>query len=1251
MSEADAIMTRAHVQQRYHAVRRRQGTVWLTTVLLALLGAWGVVLLAAAVVDYLLLPAVPLRCMLAGVVYGGGLLVAGCVAVFEWRRRMARRVLVARVEECLPNLRHGLATVLDRAGTTHAVEARMVDELAQRVGTAMAATSVRAVVTARPLVIPALALACVLAAVLLWCLRVPYGGLALRHIIAPTAERPYTRVTDAAPTTALIKGSNMVFVARVEGRACAHAAVHLTFDGQVRQTVHVALSNHTARLALAGMEKPFRYWLTANDGATAPRTVTVVGIPCLTAAYAAVQWPAYTGRGSTREKWTELAVLPDSAVTVCWWFAAAVTNVQLTRAGGASCALTGSGAQWQAGLAATTSVEYVLRACDAQTPAGVLEQRFTVQVQPDAPPTIIIRQPLRDVIVPEDYGFTIEAVIDDDVGVRDATLVYQINDRPPVRIPLQRRADQPRMLVVTQRFNMADVTVRSTDIIAWHIAAHDVRPGAPEEGRSRLMFVEVLPPTYAGMPLPAAGGPSMLNPFPRLIRIQKQVVADSFTIVTQTNAPDATRVARTDLAQREQMMSDACRELRAVFIAKGTNMGATLKAVSRHEVAVALQQLTRDFSLTASNYTDNCLALAHGRAQRILTFMLQFKMSSESGGKDSSEELRILQALRLAERAASKKIEDERQRRLARLGDLEEQLDELQKLQRQIANEMRDQSEQSESGESDKQGEQGQQGKQGKEGKQGQQGQQGSCSIAAGMAGTAAQQAGRMGASAAQARAAFDAVRDALARVSQLLADGKADEARAALQEALAQTAAAERKLMQEHSRELADGLGALGQQLAMLGEYQDAIRAQTAQQRPNADTRAVQDQQRTAQAWWEEVAQQATALSALTSGGMPAQEEALTRITRALSQFPVAENMRAALSALQARRPGDALPAQVRAVSNLVNLAELAHRLQRTLRPDPLQQMDTTARALATLAHQQHVLVQRLAAGQPLPDGYERQHLAGKQQQVLRQLQAALAAGAESGGEGFQAGMGNAILAAQAALGMLEGTRQNPAAGAQAALVEKRIRAARTALIAALQHSAVERLTRLGAEALRWATQMTSNAMPAVFDEELATLQAALADEDVAVRLALAAQRWQTGRAGMPHSALFRLADECARACAVIEQPQVARVENFMVAALQDRRADARIAQTSAAAEAAVDSVLDTQHVQRIVQMLSAPLTSATDQQQQLRVELRALEPLAEAWLRALVKQQRELLKTDEECPPRYRDAVNEYFKVLSYK
>jgi len=811
------------------------------------------------------------------------------------------------------------------------------------------------------------------------------------------------------------------------------------------------------------------------------------------------------------------------------------------------------------------------------------------------------------------------------------------------------------MLVVTQRFNMADVTVRSTDIIAWHIAAHDVRPGAPEEGRSRLMFVEVLPPTYAGMPLPKASGPSMLNPFPRLIRIQKQVVADSFTIVTQTNAPDATRVARTDLAQREQMMSDACRDLRAVFIAKGTNMGATLKAVSRHEVAVALQQLNRDFSLTASNYTDNCLALAHGRAQRILTFMLQFKMSSESGGKDSSEELRILQALRLAERAASKKIEDERQRRLARLGDLEEQLDELQKQQRQIANEMRDQSEQGESGESDKQGEQGQPGQQGKgqQGKQGkgQQGQQGSNSAAAGMAGAAAQQAGRMGASAEQARAAFDAVRDALARVSQLLADGKADEARAAMQEVLAQTAAAERKLMQEHARELGESLGALGQQLAMLGEYQDAIRAQTAQQRPNADSRAVQDQQRTAQAWWEEVAQQATALSALTSGGMPAQEEALTRITRALSQFPVAGNMRAALSALQARRPGDALPAQLRAVSNLVNLAEVAHRLQRTLRPDPLQQMDATARLLETLAHQQHALVQRLATGQPLPDGYERQHLAGKQQQVLRQLQAALAAGAESGGEGFQAGMGNAILAAQAALGILEGTRQNPAAGAQAALVEKRIRAARTALVAALQQSAVERLTRLGAEALSWATQMTSNAMPAVFDEELTTLRSALADEDVAVRLALAAQRWQTGRAGMPHSALFRLADECARASAVIEQPPAARVENFMVAALQDRRADARIAQTSIAAEAAVDSVLDTQHVQRIVQMLGAPLTSATAQQQQLRVELRALEPLAEAWLRALVKQQRELLKTDEECPPRFRDAVNEYFKVLSYK
>lgn len=1238
MSKEMKLLTPTEQAQRiatwYQRARRWQMGISIAAACLAIAAVYGFALLVAAWLDYMIMPGHAARIVLALCVCVSALIAGVFVLLRAWRQYVAHRALVARMEAHMPGVRHGLATFIDRSSAAHGEEKRFVDELGTRVNALFATTTLRDFITFAPLVKPVALCVVVLATVIIWLAYVPYGFRALGHIVMPWRDAPYTRVVDAQPHSALLPGVRTRFAADVEGRQVRSAYLTLYFEDDVTQTVRIPLSNAVAETYVRGLSRPFSYAFRAGDGVTPRQTVTMIHTPVVTASYAKVTWPGYTRRGVTHESPTDVRLLRGSEVTFHWWFAYDVSAMELrepeTQSDDIAIQVDGSHASMT--VRPEETISYTLRARDARSEEGYTDLTTHVRVWEDAPPHVHIRHPVHDITVPDDYGFTIEAHITDDIAIRDISFVYQINDQPQRRIPLYRGDDFMSSLVVTHRVDMTELTLRQNDILAYYISARDVRDDASAEGRSRLLFVETTSTSYAD-DSPENGGARIIDPFPQFVRIYKQIVADAFELLPYTNELERTASRRDNLAGRCNAVAGAAERLHEILIQRAVEAGYEESMVRDHRIARAFRHVTGASHIIATNFVENMLPLSYRQSQQLLSFMLQHRMPQDPGGgggddDELSEEEAILQALRLAEREESKKVEDERQRRLARLDDLEQELADLSSKQRG----MEDAMDKMQAAEGDEAGEQ--------------RGE------AQAQADAAAEQVGRMAGRPGADRDALEELQSRLEEVSALLAEGRDEEARAALGEAQELTRGLTQDVMQQRMEEIAEGFRSLGQQLAMAADYQNVVRRTTLHRDEDTDMTDIVPQQRTVEEWWNEIRGHANALHMHTETMAPEFDERVLAFIHELHTSPVSPAMASAIEALEARSATDAVHAQEQARDGLRALAESAHAHLAAFMPDPLEQMARMTREMTTLAEIQKDIASHYAEHMDTMTTHEQAHYAQMQESVARRMETLQAGMAPGMPADVSAAVAEAVGALHDAHSAVEGRRMN--VRERTAYAAQQIDTVQEIIQRALRQSAVARLHRLrtDAQALRDRTDRDALQIPAQYSEELTAIARVVQHMDVALLMSVTQTRWDQLKEHDPHAALSYLAEQCARAIAVIELPKIARVESFLYRAMQDRQADASDATLHAAARAAIDAVVEETHTPAIAQLVSshgAEIDAGV--RTTLRDHVRALEPLAEAWLRARISHQQEIIATDESVPAAYTDIVNEYLRVLSYK
>ena len=464
------------VQRRLYQRRLLQGGVLIGTVALAL------VLLGVAVQP--LLPRLPL----AAAVYSAvGVLAALALVVYVlWpaRRWVTQKQALARIEETYPgshdDLRNALqldAEALAR-DNPHGVAIELVQALHRRVARQTADFNARNVVRRRRLQGVA------------WCAMLAVAAVGVSRLQPGTLEaswrmltQPLSYLPDRAmhitiePQQAVIaRGSNLDVQAQVSGRLPGSMQIRLQREGEAAQWYDMeSLEPGAFRYTLLEPQASLSFQAVNGGYASEPGELKVVPDPAIGQLVLRYLFPDYTGLPEqVQEGGGDIQALPGTQVRLSMRANVPLASGRMRFEVGDEVPLAiTDGQELHGQLLVMQDDAYVIEVEDLHGLKNSRPPRFTVQVQPDAVPTVEVAEPVDGVEVDETTDLRIRYEATDDFGLQNAALVYLGPAGGEQRVPMHQGRFDRSSVFETFSWNMRDWALPDGDTLQFYVEVYD----------------------------------------------------------------------------------------------------------------------------------------------------------------------------------------------------------------------------------------------------------------------------------------------------------------------------------------------------------------------------------------------------------------------------------------------------------------------------------------------------------------------------------------------------------------------------------------------------------------------------------------------------------------------------------------------------------------------------------------------------------------------------------------------------------
>ncbi len=456
--------------------------------------------------------------VLAALRVGTVLVVLGIAYAFIWRplRRIPDDVTFAHfIEEREPRLEDRLVTaveILSRSDRA-AISARsceraepfspllvhrlLADALAQ-----CSMVSAECVLPTRQLRLRALL---VVAPVLLFVLLMVVGPESLRtglkRLSLPwgLASPPNLTIRVHPGDARIPRGLDQEVTATLQNFDADSARILFRSEGDAHWQEHSmdASEPRVFRFLFANVQRSIEYAVTARAVRSPTFRLEVVDWPRVSRLELLYIYPAYTGQPSRRvEDDGDIMALKGTRVTVTAQLNGRVRGAWLVFDDGTSLAMTPSEtSSFTASILVSKNARYHIRVRPLVGEVYAASREYQIEALDDAPPTIALEKPGRDMKVTAIQEIFTEARAEDDYGIGRVELHYSVNGGPEQRVTLYQAHGAPaRFVTGSHTFFLEELNLEPGDVISYYVTARDNNTATgPGIATSDIYFLEVRP--------------------------------------------------------------------------------------------------------------------------------------------------------------------------------------------------------------------------------------------------------------------------------------------------------------------------------------------------------------------------------------------------------------------------------------------------------------------------------------------------------------------------------------------------------------------------------------------------------------------------------------------------------------------------------------------------------------------------------------------------------------------------------------
>ncbi|MCS6805495.1 MAG: DUF4175 family protein [Acidobacteriota bacterium] len=494
---------RAQLTALIEAARRRwRMAVALKGLLISVVIAGIVFICAASLVQYLH-GATPWLVTLRAISLAGVLAALGFFLLRPLLRNISDGQMARFIEERNPGLYDRLVSAVDFAAEAAHADALMVQRLIRDAAQRAQTIALDTVVPRARLRRYAGALA---ATIVGFGVLLSYGPHWLRHGFS-TLYLPWLESVQASPYAIIVhpgdarvpQGIDQPIIAKLSGFDAERVELYFKQPSQpdwTSELMQLTRESQDYRFVLMNLQETVRYYVQAGRIRSPQFTIEVADLARVERISLSYQFPAYTAMPTkTVEDGGDIVALKGTRVTIQAILNRPADAATIVLDGGATVAMQMIEPNRYAGqITVSDNSTYRIdlsAAGERYAGSGVYE----IIALDDAPPTVRIEKPGRDMKATSIQEVFTQARAEDDYGVASMELRFSVNGGKEQTIPLYRAGHgAPKQLTGTHTFFLEEFNLQPGDVITYYATAKDGRPTADgHQGSSDIYFLEIRP--------------------------------------------------------------------------------------------------------------------------------------------------------------------------------------------------------------------------------------------------------------------------------------------------------------------------------------------------------------------------------------------------------------------------------------------------------------------------------------------------------------------------------------------------------------------------------------------------------------------------------------------------------------------------------------------------------------------------------------------------------------------------------------
>ncbi len=234
----------------------------------------------------------------------------------------------------------------------------------------------------------------------------------------------------------------------------------------------LALDADSLRYMFKQIQRPFAYQVEAGEGRTSVYQVRVIEPPVVQRLRLEYHYPAYSGLPvKSDEENGDISGLAGTQVLLELEASQPLASAELVRDDTLRQAMQVEGSRARTRLSVEGEGHYHLELRDQK---GIVSRdpiRYAIQVLRDAPPSVALAEPGRDLDLPKELKVNLRVEAADDFGVGRLSLVWRLNNKTEERRDLPFRAD--RQVSLAHTWDLGALDLLPEDRVYYRVEAFD----------------------------------------------------------------------------------------------------------------------------------------------------------------------------------------------------------------------------------------------------------------------------------------------------------------------------------------------------------------------------------------------------------------------------------------------------------------------------------------------------------------------------------------------------------------------------------------------------------------------------------------------------------------------------------------------------------------------------------------------------------------------------------------------------------